>query len=299
MISIAMATYNGGKFLREQLDSILLQTVQDFELVVCDDCSIDNTWGILEEYAQKDIRIRIIKNEHNLGVWKNFEKSISLTKGEFIALCDQDDIWTKNHLEKLIENIGDKMLAVGNALMIKANGESMHMLLNYQEALDYVPMSDLKKAYSIIYFRSPYQGACMLIKRDFLKYAMPIPPSVSHDSWFSHLACFYGGINYIDAPLLRYRRHDNNVTGNKIFRRSKWITFVKHLIFKNSLPDRPYIMNVIQSRVHGLTNDQQGFISNVINYHSRKKKIHGRLLNMLFEIKHYRLIYSCDKFHWL
>ncbi len=74
-ISIALATYNGEKFIHKQIDSILSQSIDDFELIVCDDCSLDNTYSILEEYAQQDKRIKIYRNEHNLGFLKNFEKA--------------------------------------------------------------------------------------------------------------------------------------------------------------------------------------------------------------------------------
>ena len=92
MISIAMATYNGELFIREQLDSILTQTLSDWELIVCDDGSTDNTLSILQEYANNDSRIKIYQNETNLGFKRNFEKAIGLCSGEYIALCDQDDI---------------------------------------------------------------------------------------------------------------------------------------------------------------------------------------------------------------
>ena len=109
MISIAMATYNGEKYLAEQLDSILAQTVQDFELIVCDDCSSDSTAEILSRYAEKDSRIKIFVNEKNLGFVKNFEKAVSLCSGEYIALSDQDDVWFAGHLEILLRNIKDKI----------------------------------------------------------------------------------------------------------------------------------------------------------------------------------------------
>ena len=101
MISVAMATYNGEKFIREQLDSILAQTITDWELIVCDDVSTDSTIAILEEYANKDGRIQIHKNKVNLGFKRNFEKAISLCSGDYIALCDQDDIWKHDKVEKM------------------------------------------------------------------------------------------------------------------------------------------------------------------------------------------------------
>lgn len=88
-----MATYNGEKYLREQIDSIFNQTVQDFELIVCDDCSTDTTWNILLDYQVQDKRIKCYRDEENLGFKKNFEKAIGLCTGEYIALSDQDDVW--------------------------------------------------------------------------------------------------------------------------------------------------------------------------------------------------------------
>ena len=126
MISIAMATYNGEKFIREQLDSILAQTITDWELIVCDDVSIDATITILEEYAKKDGRIQIHKNKVNLGFKRNFEKAISLCSGDYIALYDQDDIWYPNHLEILYNQIGDHSLSIGNSDIVNVNNQYLN-----------------------------------------------------------------------------------------------------------------------------------------------------------------------------
>ena len=91
MISIAMATYNGEKNIKEQIESILNQTLKEFELIICDDASTDNTVPILTSFAEKDKRIKILKNEQNLGFKKNFEKILFHCTGEYIAFCDQDD----------------------------------------------------------------------------------------------------------------------------------------------------------------------------------------------------------------
>ena len=134
--------------------------------MICDDCSKDSTWSILEEYAQRDSRIRIYENEKNLGVKHNFEKAISLTEGEFIAFSDQDDNWMPNHLELLLKAIENKSMACGNAEMMYEDGTSMNMTLQYQDAFDYIPEDDLKKALTVILFRNPFQGASMLIRRE-------------------------------------------------------------------------------------------------------------------------------------
>jgi len=98
MVSIALATYNGERFLKEQLDSILEQSYTDIEIIACDDCSTDSTPQILEDYQKKDSRLKVYFNEKNLGFKKNFEKCISLCDGDYIALSDQDDVWTKDHI---------------------------------------------------------------------------------------------------------------------------------------------------------------------------------------------------------
>lgn len=103
-ISIAIATYNGGKYLREQLDSLYSQTLPPYEIVVCDDCSKDNTCEILEEYKQA-YGLRYYINEKSLGVNENFLKAISLCTSPYIAICDQDDIWLPNKIEKSITTL--------------------------------------------------------------------------------------------------------------------------------------------------------------------------------------------------
>lgn len=293
-ISIAMATYNGERYLREQIESILRQTLSDFELVISDDASSDGTWYLLQDYASKDKRIRIYRNDINVGFKENFVKAIGLCKGDYIALSDQDDIWEPYHLQVLADNIGDKMIACGDALMVNADNSSMNMLLSHQEALDFVPDNDLERAYSVFYFRSPYQGAGMLIKKDFFQIAFPIPDKIAyHDAWFSHLSCFYGGLRFIDIPISRYRRHDGNVTGNKIKRRPKLRTWFRHLRHQYTLVDRPYIARQIIDRVTPLSDEQVRFLRYIERYYLRKQNLWGRFLNSLFELSHYKLIYSC------
>lgn len=296
MISIAMATYNGARYIRQQIDSILKQSIQDFELIINDDCSTDNTWDIVNEYAKHDERIRAYRNERNVGFKRNFESVISLCRGDYIALSDQDDIWHPLHLEVLLNNIGNKMIACADAVLVDYNGIDMGMLLSYQESLDYVPEDDLLKAYSVIFFRSPYQGSSMLIKKTFFDVALPIPEKIEyHDAWFSELGCFYGGISYVNTPLSYYRRHDKNVTGNKIARRPKLRTFIRHIRHSYFLSDRQYIIKAIMERCPSLNNAQLSFLHKAHRYHSRKATMHGRIINAFFDLWHYRHIFSCYK----
>src|ERR1700761_555678 len=115
LVSIAVCTYNGERFLSKQLDSLLRQSYSNIEIVIADDCSTDNTWSILQDYADKDARVKPYKNKYNLGHTLNFEKAIKLCKGEYIALCDQDDIWETDKISVFMENVGDVMLVYHNS----------------------------------------------------------------------------------------------------------------------------------------------------------------------------------------
>jgi glycosyltransferase involved in cell wall biosynthesis len=110
LVSVVLGTYNGGAYLREQLESILSQTYPNIEIVAVDDGSSDDTVPILKEYAAKHPAMKVFVNEHNLGFVKNFEKGCSLSVGELISLCDQDDWWMPEKVEKMADAIGDHLM---------------------------------------------------------------------------------------------------------------------------------------------------------------------------------------------
>lgn len=200
--------------MRKQLDSVLAQTVQDLQIVICDDCSSDSTMKILDGYAAKDSRIQIFHNEKNLGFKKNFEKAISLCSGEYIALCDQDDIWLPHHLTCLMELIGDHDIACGNAELINEHDRSMGMNLNETCEFYHYSDSDLL-IYKLICARNPFQGGSMLIRKSFFDKVLPVPDNIPyHDSWFSICSCFKDRIKYTFEVITRYRIHQHQITVN-------------------------------------------------------------------------------------
>lgn len=215
-ISIAMATYNGEKFLSKQLDSILAQTHQDFEIIICDDVSTDDTAAILEEYARRDKRIKLFFNTENLGLVKNFEQALSFCSGEYIALADQDDIWLPEKLQVLLSKIGANDLICSAYTIIDENDQKID-----------VPVSAWRKwrmklstskvphfSFDTILYHNFVTGCTSLFKASLLKHALPIPKEVTyHDWWLSTLALKYGHIVYLDTPLVLYRQHTNNHTG--------------------------------------------------------------------------------------
>ncbi|MGN0728895.1 glycosyltransferase [Treponema sp.] len=163
-VSIALATYNGEKYLREQLNSILSQSIQDFELIACDDCSTDSTLQILNEYVEKDIRIKVFANEKNLGFKKNFEKAILLCSGDYIALSDQDDIWTEKHLQVLLENIGKNDLVGANAFLCDEKAKSTGIDLLSCSRIDFLPKTKDEWFFFLLH-SNIFQGSACLFRK--------------------------------------------------------------------------------------------------------------------------------------
>lgn len=217
MVSIVMATYNGEKFLRQQLDSILKQTYQHFELIVVDDGSLDNTLSILEEYIALDDRIHVFPAEKNLGVVKNFERGLKLAKGEYIALSDQDDIFRRDKIELMVNTLKanpKRDLVMSDLSLIDADGN--------QIALSMWRYANLKPKQGKPFYRLLYRnfatGCAMMIRRRLLEFAIPFPPNcIVHDWWLAVVAASSkaGGICLIDEQLTAYRQHSLNVLGAK------------------------------------------------------------------------------------
>ena len=126
LVSIALCTYNGEAYLREQLDSIANQSYSPLELIAVDDSSSDNTLEILKEYAAIYPFIKIFVNPENLGYIRNFEKALQLCSGDFIALSDQDDIWDHKKIEKQVNSIGNNLLVYHDSEFVDQNGNSLN-----------------------------------------------------------------------------------------------------------------------------------------------------------------------------
>lgn len=309
MISIAMTTYNGEKYLREQLDSILNQTFSDFELIICDDCSKDATVKILEEYSLKDKRVRYFVNEKNLGFKKNFEKAISLCSGEYVAFSDQDDIWLPEKLEESITHIGNNNLLCSNSLLIDENGNSLNLTYKECAGLNRYFPNDYEFRFKHILIWNFVQGASVLAKKDFLLQNMPIPENlVYHDYYFGVIAQMQNSLIYYDKVLAKYRQHTTQQTENKkasfnIFKRYQRkdyddINNAKNILTRNDFPFqfKSYVEDYIKYNEY--MNNNKNFFTlsfyskNYIYFTLDKKKSHKvihickRIISIiLFKIK--------------
>lgn len=210
-ISIAMATYNGERYIRQQLESLARQTLLPFELIVTDDGSSDSTLEILRAFAETaPFPVRIFRNETRLGYEENFLKAASLCKGEVIAFCDQDDIWMKRKLEVCAPSFAD-LTVVGvlhSGQTIDNSGQLGQLHPHFPEsrvfaAGDFYPF-DESPGYSMMIRRELIELADSRGRHDQLK---------SHDKWFCLLAANAGCLATLSEVLVCYRQHDCNVFG--------------------------------------------------------------------------------------
>lgn len=204
LISVAMCTYNGEKYLAEQLESILCQTYRNIEVVVFDDASTDSSVDILKKYQQKDARLRVFENVKNVGFIANFQQALLACNGSYIALADQDDIWFANKLQSLYRDIGDSQLVYSAVTMIDKNGVPI------AERFPRVKRIEGACALSLIFDNCVTGHAC-LIRRELLAMALPMPLGVfSHDQWLAIVAASDGRMKAGGEVLSYYRKHGEN-----------------------------------------------------------------------------------------
>lgn len=223
-LSVALATYNGELYLREQIDSIICQLNEDDELVVSDDGSSDSTIEIIKSYLS-DNRIKLYSNNEK-GVIRNFENAIRRTKNDIIALSDQDDVWMPNKVKTIKEffkNSNAKLL-VSAAKYVDSELNEINNMLSLQ--------SIWKKGIIKNFIKNTYIGCCMAFHREVLEIILPFPAKIPmHDVWIGILLEMNRTeVAYIKEPLILYRRHDNTVTTNKRSNYNKVISWRVELL---------------------------------------------------------------------
>lgn len=219
--SIVMATYNGEKYLSEQLESFCKQTVLPDELVISDDNSKDNTKEIILKFAKTaPFKVQFVENEQNSGVVKNFENALKYVNGDIIFFSDQDDYWLSNKIEKYLsvfdENnevayiFSDLIVANEN---LKDLGKSLYSPKTADLARDYdkVSLSAFKDIVAVKVF---VNGATSAFRREFLDLISPIPvTSMLHDGWTAALIAACAKIMFLNEKYSLYRQHHTNVIG--------------------------------------------------------------------------------------
>lgn len=222
-VSVVICAFNGEAYIREQIDSVLKQTYPVFEIIIQDDCSTDNTWSIVKEYETRfPGLVRCFQNETNLYWFQNFYSAILKTKGDFVALCDQDDIWLPEKIGKQVEAIGNNLLNVCGHY--------------YWENEKQTPVFAKETTALESFFWPQYSLHTMLISRemidDFVCFGQQI--NMPCDVYFSQIGlCLQRYVTTNDL-LVKWRRHEKNVTGQlafiKVSGRGKILYCVKSLL---------------------------------------------------------------------
>jgi glycosyltransferase involved in cell wall biosynthesis len=221
-ISVAMTTYNGARFLCEQLESIFAQSRLPDELVVCDDCSSDQTLQLLRDYAERaPFDMKVVVNDARLGSTKNFEKAVSLCSGDVIALCDQDDVWRPDKLavsEQTFQADPELGVVLTNADLINEKGSALRGDLWSRCRLNRGRQRALtgSRRYDLLFGLPFTTGATMAFRSRFKPLVLPFPtetPTFIHDRWIAVVIAAVGRIGLIEEKLVKYRLHRQQQLG--------------------------------------------------------------------------------------
>lgn len=218
VISVAMCTFQGSRFVQEQLDSLSAQTRLPDECIICDDGSQDDTREILKNYARTaPFPCRIEENPSNLGTTANFEKAISLCRGDIIALADQDDIWFPQKVKTIEERFlasPDLVAVFSDGTLISESSESLPGALWRSHTFDAVKQrAFVVNAFDVLLRRPFVTGAAFAFHSRYRALLLPIPKRQMHDYWISLLLSACGKIELIPEPLIRYRWHPSQQMG--------------------------------------------------------------------------------------
>lgn len=239
-IDVLLATYNGEKYLKEQIDSILEQTYKNIRLIISDDCSKDRTPEILKEYQQNDDRIELHIQKSNLGVVKNIEFLLKQVKSPYYMLADQDDYWLPEKVEKSLEKLKEENanLVFGDLEVVDKNLKTMYSSFN-----DYMLLTrKINKyidSYKVNYLYNCVTGCTVLAKKATIEKILPLPTNskhLIHDHWIGLMVALNGKLAYIPEKYIKYRQHGNNEVGTeKISHGFKELKQVRNLFIEVKL----------------------------------------------------------------
>lgn len=204
-ISVCLAAFNGEKYIKKQLDSILPQLSENDEIVISDDSSSDNTVAIIKDLNDK--RIKLLENNFFQSPIYNFENSISHATGNIIFLADQDDLWLDHKLSTTLRIFVHKpsvTLVASDANIIDRDGKLVFNSF-YSERLKF------NSGVIRNLIKNRYLGCTLAFRKNMIDYLLPFPPDIPmHDVWIGIINKIYGEVYFIDSPLISYRRHENN-----------------------------------------------------------------------------------------
>lgn len=271
-ISVALITYNGSKFIKEQIDSILNQELAVNEIIIFDDCSTDNTWEILKEYQKNNSSIiSINQNEKTLGYYTNIQKAIHKCIYEIICLADQDDIWLNHKTAYLINFFNDNPKIAGVCTNGYIIGENSELIPKYDlwERMSFphemVLKNNLFKEF-IYTVENAATGATIAFRKSALQMDNDFPriPLLIHDRWIVMKLLEKGNFDCINEKLIKYRIHDKQSIGGIEANIEKYLNYNTAILLENTeindFLDARFILNKIENNIkiiHGIINSNQ------------------------------------------
>ncbi len=219
LISIALCTYNGLPYLKELLDSLCAQTYSPLEILIRDDQSTDGSWRLIGEYqANYPELIRATRNPIRVGFQANFQMNFKDCQGEWIAPCDQDDIWRLDKLKRMTELVTDAVLIYHDSALIDSEGKFLGINVS-----DRFRMIQGKDPLNFLLFNC-VSGHSMIFHKTLLGRVLPFPDAGYYDHWLAYIASQYGQIQVVREPLVFFRQHTSNQSDFQRKRRS-WDRF--------------------------------------------------------------------------
>lgn len=217
-VDILLATYNGEKYIKEQVESILNQTYENIRIIISDDCSTDNTRQVLKEYENNE-KIKIFYQEKNLGYVKNFEFLLKQVKSNLYMLSDQDDVWKKEKVEKSVEKIESEKLDLvfGDLEVVDENLNTLYKSYNRYMHLIH-KIKKYQKDYRLQYLYNCMTGCTIISRKNWIDKVLPFPTNskyMIHDYWLGLVIALNGKVGYIEEPYILYRQHGKNQVGSK------------------------------------------------------------------------------------
>ena len=206
MISVCIATYNGERYIRQQIESIVCQLNVDDEIIVSDDGSTDGTLDIVKGIGDK--RIKIIEGPGRKSPILNFECALKASKGDFIFLSDQDDVWKPDKVEICMKWLKTYNCVVSDAEVtdnrLKPLYPSLYAIMQVRQG----------RIYNTIW-KNGYTGCCMAFRRNVLEASLPFPKNIPmHDIWIGNVAAYKYNMIFIPDRLIHFRRHENTISCN-------------------------------------------------------------------------------------
>jgi len=293
-VAVVVCTYNGERFLAEQLQSILDQTHPPDNITVSDDGSSDSTLDIVAEFSSRDSGAKkpqwtVQSRKKPLGAAGNFASALTKAQGEFIALADQDDVWEPNRIERGLAGFRDDALLVhSDATLIDEVGQLTGSLMSALRLTNGERRSLLSgKALDALLRRNLVTGATTMIRASLLKQALPIPEGWVHDEWLALVAAVQGGVVFSEESLIRYRQHGGNEIGaakTDLDEANRRLREIRTDFFSRKLLRNSGISRVLEQEPHWLGAQARAALAGKLEFDQWRSQLPARRLGRVLPV---------------